>query len=200
MQQAPAGVLDVTLLFAMALAFSLVIERVLEVLKAIYDVVDSWRDWHVHWTRYTERLQRLLERRIRIFRFLRPDALTPYLNRFHEMLLKRPTGHEGDVLVLSGDLVRAVWVRLGCRAVGVALGILVTWQLFPRLDILALWQGESRIENFLTTLWPINTAWFRIVITGTMIGLGSGVVHKVISSIERRRENRRREREAHGTA
>ncbi len=199
MQAPTTGLLDVTLLFAVALAFSLVIERVLEVLKALYDVADSWRDWHVRWTYYTDRLRVLLERRIRIFRFLRPDALAPYLNRFHEMMLNKPTGQDGEVLVLSGDLVRAVWVRLACRAVGVALGVLITIQLSPQLDVIAIWQREAGMPNFLAELWPVDQQWFRNIVTGTMVGMGSGVVHKVIATIERRRDDRRKE-QAYGMA
>jgi hypothetical protein len=81
---------------------------------------------------------------------------------------------------LCGDLVRAVYTKTALKIIGSAIGI---WFAFRfGLDLLAL----SRVKpNQVADLTVIGR-----IATGIAIGLGSGIVHKMITTVERKqREN-----------
>ena len=53
-------------LFAVALLFSLLIERLLEIVKCVVDLLDSRFDWHRFWSRRAEKLGKKLEQQLRM--------------------------------------------------------------------------------------------------------------------------------------
>lgn len=178
----------VTVLFTLVLALSLLIERFLEVLKALYDLLDSRRDWYNLWTRQTTRIRDRVEKRMRIFEYVKPEVLKSVLKRIREMLLSEQGDYSGTVPVLSGDLVRAFYVRLSSKIVGIGVGIgLAFWM---GIDLVTVWKeaaGES-------SRWAINISSenLRVAISGIVLGLGSSPVHKIITTIERMRERTRK--------
>lgn len=174
------GLTEATLIFTLALALSFVIERVLELLKTAYDLAESrWRWTHV-WDREAERLRSFAEHRLRAFTYIDPAAAATALGRFSETLLGPDAGHGGTVPILSGDLVRAVWVRLFAKLLAISLGILLA-NLFL-VDLVAVLQNPAQ---------PMSEfAAGRVWMTGVALGLGSGPLHKLITTIERRRDKR----------
>lgn len=176
------AILQFTVLFTLVLALALVVERVLEVLKAAYDLMDSRFDYCRFWTHRAHRTAALLERRLRVFEYVDPGAAAGVLRRFDEMLLREQSARVRTTPVLSGDLVRAVWVRFGSKLIGAVLGILAA--LLLDLDLLAVLR-----ESPITTLGQL--------LTGVAIGLGAGPVHKVITAIERQRKRRATREAAH---
>src|SRR5215216_1615414 len=99
----------VSVLFAATFAFALLVERALEVTKALYDVLDSKFDFHRFWTKRTYATQQYIEKRLRVFDYVDASGSTVIFNRFNEMLLGPDDGYQGTVPTLCGDLVRAVW-------------------------------------------------------------------------------------------
>lgn len=167
-----------TVVFTLAIALALVIERIIEICKALYDLLDTRRGWAAFWTRRARRIRDRLERRLAAHGWIDPAGAARILTRFDEMMLGPRDGHHGTVPVLSGDLVRAVHVRAGARLLSVALGIVAAWVL--RVDLVA-WARELE-----PGVVPAPTA-AGIALTGLTIGLGSAIVHKVIGQIEDRR-------------
>ncbi len=182
--QSPAvtsGVLaQATLVFTLALALALVIERILEILKAAYDLVDSKWDLCEYWTKRAERTRDYVQRRLRIFQYVGEQPAASLLNRFSEMMLGPQHSYDGQVPVLAGDLVRAVWVRLAAKLVGMAIGVGFAFLLHLNLLV---WASDSS---------PVPDA-VGVAATGALLGLGSGPVHKVITEIEKRRQKRAQE-------
>lgn len=182
------GLTDATLIFTVALALSFAIERALELLKTAYDLAESrWR-WHGLWDREAERLRNFAEHKLRAFTYVEPAAAATALGRFSETLLGPEAGHTGEVPVLSGDLVRAVWVRFFSKLIAIILGILLA-NLFL-VDLVAVLKDPAH---------PI--AAFepgRVWLTGVALGLGSGPVHKLITTIERRRDKRAARKQEEG--
>jgi hypothetical protein len=179
------GLTEATVIFTVALALTFVIERLLELLKSAYDLAEArWR-WHEVWNREARRLRSFAEHRLRAFSYLEPSAVAGALGRFSETLLGPEAGHTGTVPILSADLVRAVWVRLFAKLIGMILGIVLA-NVFL-VDLIAVWENpEHPLAAF-----NANRVW----LTGIALGLGSGPVHKLITTIERHRDRRRAARQ-----
>ncbi len=176
--EGPAGLTEVTVLFTLALALSLVIERILEILKAFYDLVDSRLDWYRQWTVRATRFRDFLERRLRLSQHVSVERLKPILDQFSDRLLNGQGTYPGTLPVISGDLVRVTWVRAGAKGTGVLIGIGLAY--LCRVDLLSVWQNPESVQ---VTFDP-RQAW----LSGVAIGLGSGVVHKLITTLERKRD------------
>lgn len=178
-------ILKVTVLFTLVLALSFLIERLLELLKAIYDLLDSYQDWHRFWTRRAVKIRDRLQNRLNIFEYVKPEQAARILNRFREMILPGDGKTKTTLPVLSGDLVRYVYIKVAGKLIGISLGIgLAFWM---QLDLLAVWQGSSA-----EAVWDITikSESLRIALTGVIMGLGSSPVHKVIQRIEKKRKFR----------
>jgi hypothetical protein len=171
---------DVTILFALVLALALLVERFLEVLKSGYDALDSRMQWYRFWTERANRIQDRLERRLRVFEYVSPDAVQPVLNRVYELLLNNQGGYSGTALVLSGDLVRAAGVRVACKVLGIAVGVALA--LWLKIDFVQLWQPPN---GRALELWA--SPLVCTIVSGIAIGLGASPVHKIITTIERQR-------------
>jgi hypothetical protein len=181
------AVTRVTVLFALVLSLSFVIERVLELLKAAFDMLDGRLDLHKKfWTNRTIRIQQYIEHRLRLFNYVDPQAAAGVLRRFDEMLLGVPEeeGKNTTVPILCGDMVRGVYVRATLKALGCAMGIAFAFGF--GLDLLAISRMPAPGPGAATSMPPASV--FGMLLTGVVVGLGSGIVHKVITAIERRQQ------------
>lgn len=176
---------SVTVLFLLVLALAFLVERALELLKTVYDLLDSRLDWHKFWTWRTKRFRNVLERRLRIFEYAKPEQAAAVLRRFRERLLAEASEYEGTVPVLSGDLVRSAGLRLALKSIGMVFGIALAFWL--SIDFIEIWiEAEGR-----EALLDPKYAPLRKAASGIGIGLGSGPVHKIITAIEKRRKRRK---------
>jgi hypothetical protein len=195
------GLLEATVLFGFVLGLALVIERILEWLKAIYDMVDSRFDWYKFWDRRTQQLRVFIEQRLRLFELVSPQAAKGFLHRFNEMLLANGVDYPGNMPVLCGDLVRQLHIKVVTKLLAVAMGVwmAVTYDV----NLVDLWLQAAKPEGG-TGLWRgLDLKWwswlaerdqlFGQVITGMTVGFGSGPVHKVISRIEQKRDERQQQ-------
>ena len=158
-------------------------------MKSFYDWLDSHFDWYHLWTR---RSTGSCVRRapLPVVQLIPPLAQAAFLARMSEILLQRPGGGCGPIPVVSGDLVRQVHVRVAAKILGITIGItLAHWQ---HLDLLALYQ-EVAGGTVQWSLDRIPLDWrpgLGMTLTGVAIGLGSGPVHKIITALERKRDER----------
>jgi hypothetical protein len=169
-----------TALFVLGLCLALVIERILELMKTGIDVIDGRRNWCRFWDKRAEATRHYLERRLRIFEYVDKKEAAGLLRRFSDRLLNTQSAETGAVPVICGDLIRTLWVRIGTKVVGMALGIVFAYAF--RLDFLSVWKHPESA----TLAFDPNTAWA----TGVLLGLGAGPVHKVITKLEVKREER----------
>src|SRR6266513_4228508 len=107
----------VTVILALILALSFVIERFLELLKSAYDIADGHYNWAKFWTARARKTRDYIERRLRVFNYVDKTAAAALLARFNEMLLVKGDTENPAVPVLCGDLVRAVWCRITLKVV-----------------------------------------------------------------------------------
>jgi len=175
-------ILEITVLMTLAMALSFLIERLLEIIKAVYDLFDSQFDWYRFWTLRTYKVRNKLEKKLRIVEYLGPKNLTKVLNKFGEKLLNRTGNYSGTVPILAGDLIRAVTIKSWMKLLSIGLGIALAFWM--NVDLIKIWQDA--MSN--SSLWIINikSEEWRIVISGIVIGLGSNPLHKVITTIEKK--------------
>jgi len=186
------ALLEITVRFALVLALSLLLERILEILKALYDLVDSRIDLYKFWTMRAYKIRDYAEKKLRVFEYVSPEKAAPVLQRFSEMLPNGQRNYSGTIPVLSGDLVRALAVKIGSKIIGMGLGVGLAFWL--SIDLVALWQNGEPLPAILSPLESFLVAQpVHIALSGIAIGLGSGPVHKIITAIEKRREKRKEE-------
>lgn len=178
-----------TILFTIALTLSMIVERILEIIKSVLDLCDSKFNWHRFWTKRANVLKGKLERRLRIFEYANPEFVNRIIKAGQSFLLGPQHGYNGTVPTVSGDLVRALWFKIILKVLGIIIGIVLAIQF--SLDLLSLWQntdaqivsdasGEPLMESVLTA----PTVW-GMILTGAAIGLGSGPMHKIIATMEK---------------
>ena len=180
--------MNTTVLFALGLTLSLIVERILEILKAAYDIFDSRLDWHRHWTRQARRIKKKLERRLRIFEYVSPEQANAVLRAAHEVVLGPRNGYQGTVPAVSGDLVRAMWVKMVAKFIGVVIGIALAF--YFQIDFISLWKTVyanlgAGADDIAAMSVKVNATPLGMTLTGIAIGLGSAPVHKIITAMER---------------
>ncbi len=107
------------------------------------------------------------------------------LNNFRDVLLNRKGQYEGRIPVISGDLIRAVWIKIGTKVIGVILGI--TLAVYMQVDLVSIWQAAAGDQ----VSWiPSLSKNLSIVFTGIILGFGSEPVHKIITYIEKKRKQK----------
>ena len=188
---------EITVLFTIVLALSLAVERLLEVLKSVYDLLDSRLDWYRFWTRRAHKIRDRLEKRLRIFEYVEPEAAQRALRRFSEVLMEDQAVQSSSVPVLSGDLVRTAAVRSVLKIIGILVGIgLAFWLNIDLLRVLeeveiASWPGKEMFAQ-----GPLSSEGVRYVVTGIGIGIGSGPIHKIIVRVESAQKKRSKKERA----
>lgn len=188
----------VTARFAFVLALALLLERAMEVLKSSYDLLDSRLDLNNFWTKRAYRTRGLLEKKLRGSEHAGPKYAARVLRRFSEMLLNGQGGYSGSVPVLSGDLVRTRAVKVGLKVVAITSGIALAFAY--GIDLVALWNGGHAATGEPSSFGKIlNSQGVHYILSGTAIGLGSGPVHKVITTIEKKRKRQKEKADRPGT-
>jgi hypothetical protein len=176
---------NITALFALCLALSLLVERFLEILKTVLDLVDDRLKGKRLWTRLSFKMKKRLESKVGVFEYVDPKHSTAAIMRFEHLLLGIQDGYTGTVPVISGDLLRAAAIKVACKLAGIGLGIgLAFWF---GIDLVRVWQEAAGVDMSST---PFLSTPLRILASGIAIGLGSGPVHKIIKAIEKKRKKK----------
>ncbi len=181
------------ILLTAAIFFSLVIERLLEIAKTIYNYIEVRNGlsdfWNRRATRIRERLQNRLEKtkenglQNAVFKYL----ASRYVSKDHP-------GYEGAP-VISAAKLRAFTVKGVSKGTAVILGIAIVFALDINVfALIAQWTDTPNaitLELFREKDPRISLPqWLEYTITGIIMGLGSGPMHKFISALERAKSNR----------
>jgi len=177
---------SVTVLWLLALALSLLVERFIEIIKSIYDYVDGRRDWYKVWTRRALKLREELESKLHIFEYVGAKEAARVFNRVHDLLLNEKSDYSGTIPVISGDLVRVMAVKTSAKVLGIALGIAFAFAM--QIDLVTL--AINAAGEYAKWLKMIHSESLRIILSGVVIGLGASPMHKIITTLERKRQKR----------
>ncbi len=173
------------LLFGLAMILALIIERLLEIAKSIYDYIDACSNSTDRWTERAKQLRNRLEVRLdnakagnaRDF-----DLVVAMASRY----VSASGPSQSGLWAVSTDKVRAITIKVWFKTIAIILGIFCAW-LFD-IDILKL--VELSLENKEAT-GTYQSSWFGILMAGIAMGLGAGPMHKLIATLEKARELRR---------
>lgn len=175
--------LDQTVVFAFILALALLIERFLEVLKSVYDFIDLRMGMDSYWTRKALELQNKLEANIKALEKGNHERIAGLVREVADKLIG---GGDNGVITISGDLVRATTVRFAAKLVAIFLGVGLA--LCFKLDIISVWQSALP-DKLPVSGFQLGTV-SKEILTGIALGLGSGPMHKIITTIEKQQKKK----------
>ena len=161
------------------LVVATLLERFTEVVSAVYHYLDGRFDWRRHWSGRARRLGARLERQLKQSRYLGHEQVAGLLNRFRNYLLESGSEYPGTMPVVSGDLLRTAVLKVVFKTTTIMLGIGIA--LAFDLNAVAFFTSTGGDA-------PAVSEGLGEVATGVVAGLGTGVVHKIIGAIERRRD------------
>ncbi len=174
----PTGADAALLLLAASIFISLIIERLLEILKSIYDVLEAKYNWHHWWNRRATAVQDMMES------FLADSATAKTtLKQGAERLRLQEAAYKESHSVSVAQL-RARTIKITAKALGITLGVIIAW--FASIDMFQLIdQLRGETAGSLS-----GYSWLTVTLTGVAMGLGSGPIHKIIARIEKAKRNR----------
>lgn len=175
------------LLLALAMILATGIERLLELIRAIWDYFES-KNGHYKdkWNKRAEQLRKHIEKRLDNAKSDNQMAFNAVLTIVTRYLSVNPNNANGT-LAISVDKVRATGIRLRYMILAVALGIFFAF-IF-QIDIIELVRISTARKP--EAMNDINTSAQGIVLSGIAMGFGAGPVHKLITAMERARRSRK---------
>lgn len=171
------------------LVLALFVERLLETLKALYDVWEVKSGRYKHWENLANRIADQLHSRIS-----RQEENNKFEN-FHlklvsQYLFSTSPDYQGSLLV-SADKVRTIFMKYIAKLASILLGLVLV--AFTDINVFVLVQESAPKSETLPSLFqsPWLTGGLGVFITGVAIGLGAGPMHKFIVALERARKKRK---------
>jgi hypothetical protein len=174
------------LLLTGSIFLSLVIERLLEIVKGIYDVFEAKLDGAAFWNRRAAKLQSQLHYTLRAFGSDTPPTGGERLRLRAALWRLRPDDPSyWAAPAISAAKLRTIWVKNLAKVLGLVFGISVA--LAANLNVFALIDAILGGEQQTTALLAGKVG---VVLTGAAMGLGSGPLHKIIAALERAKNRR----------
>lgn len=177
---------QVTVFFVMVLALALLTERFVEMVKVFFDYLDYRLGWDSFWSKRAARLHLKLKDKLGFMQRVKPELQDKTLERYMDRTLNQSGAYQGKTILIAGDLLRVIFIRVAAKCIGICFGIWLAYRL--QIDLFAY------INNSTDTA-PLNADAanrfdMKIFASGFAIGLGAGPVHKIITSIERARKKK----------
>ncbi|MDX1692512.1 MAG: hypothetical protein R3208_02030 [Ketobacteraceae bacterium] len=172
-----------------SLLLALFIERLIEVIKSIYDAYEVQSGRYKKWNHLSARIADQLHTRITT---KTSDSRYEdfHLKLVSQYLFTEDPDYKGSLLV-STDRVRTIFMKYLSKLVAVVLGILFAWM--SGINVFVLVEKSSPANQTLPEV--LANGWLEgglgLFITGIIMGLGAGPMHKFIVALERARKKRK---------
>lgn len=173
------------LLLGLAMILALIIERLLEIVKSIYDHIDARLNSTDRWTERAKQLRDRLEIRLDNAKAGNGhdfDLIRAMASRY----LSASGPNQSGLWAISTDKVRATTTKAWFKTIAIIFGIVCAWLL--DIDVLKL--VELSLQKTEAT-GTYESSWFGILMAGIAMGLGAGPMHKLIAALEKARGLRR---------
>jgi len=173
------------LLLGLAMILALIIERLLEIGKSIYDYMDARSNSTDRWTKKAQQVRDRLEIRLDTAKADNRNDFDLVIAMASRYLSPSGPGQSG-LRAVSADKVRALTTKAWFKAIAIFLGISCAW--LCDIDVLKLVELSLQKTGEVGTY---DSNWFGILLTGIAMGLGAAPMHKLIAALERARALRR---------
>ncbi len=173
-----------TYVFFVYLVLSLLVERTIEVLVAVYNYSEFKAGKFKRWNRKAETYRGRFDR---LYGFQGQGALT-LRRRLSWVLWKSLTvaPYEGGKETVSADLIRLNFLRVSARVIAFLIALWLTLDL--KLDLVVV------LEKAIPEAWlPTFIRKYELVrqlLTAAAISIGSEPLHQIIRNLERRIEKK----------
>ena len=175
------------LLLSFAIILALAIERLLEIIKSIYDYFDARIMKSRGWTRHAEQIRDKLERRLnQVDNEHQLKVIMSLALRY----LSVPDSRQAGAMTVSADKVRTLIIKVTFKTLAIILGIIFA-RLFD-IDILELSKYSMQYSKEALVLIKYNPTWYGIILSGVAMGLGTGPLNKIIQALEKARKSRKK--------
>lgn len=180
---------NAVILLSGTLLLALFIERLIEIIKALYDVFEVQTGRYQHWNELARRIANQLYSRIN------NKTTDSKYEDFHlklvsQYLFSEDPNYKGSLLV-STDRVRTIFMKYLTKLVAVFVG--VVFAFVTDVNVFVLVREATPASEQLPTV--LANGWLSggvgLFITGIMMGLGAGPMHKFIVALERARKKRK---------
>ncbi len=172
-------VTNVTYLFFVYLILAIIVERVVEILVAIFNYFEMRGKWYGFWNRRAVAYQKKFER---LYGY--QDESADRVKKLFSWLLWKVIAekpHEGGKEVISANLIRLNYLRVATRVAAFAIScILVAVVDLDFIEIIKRMIPKFKLLEMITG-WP----FFRFIVTAALISIGSEPLHQVIRRVEK---------------
>ena len=171
-----------------SLFLALFIERLIEIIKAIYDVTELQTKKHNRWTELSKKIANQLYAR------LSEKSTESKYENFHlklvsQYLFSEHPNYKGSMIV-STDKIRTIFIKYLSKLLGIMLGVI--FAAISGINVFVLIAESTpnvqQAPALFTSDWL--SGGLGIFMTGVFMGLGAGPMHKFIVALERARKKR----------
>lgn len=172
------GVEPAVVLLAGMLFLSLVIERLLEIIKSYYGYLEGKHGWYAWWNNGAEKIQRRLEELER-----NPEQHNSSSRLSFARIKIEGIGYLRG-FAISVEALRSSTIKYVAKSLGIILGIGIAF--VADINIFCLIDSVIYGSNACPSEFPIPAK----IATGVAMGLGAGPLHKIIAALERAKKRR----------
>lgn len=168
------------------LLLSIIVERVIEILVAIYNYLEFQFKWDGFWNAKAEKYRRQFER---LYGF-QGKSSGNVSKLFNWILWKTITEkpYEGGKDVISAGMIRLNYIRFVCRVL--AFGLSLIFVLWQHLDFVAL--VETMIPDVKRLTFITQFGWVRVLISAGILAIGTEPLHQLINKLETLEKKRKK--------
>ena len=176
-QAALEGTNSAVILIAGVIFISLLIERILEVIKSYYDYLEGKHNWHHFWNKKALSLQLSAEE------LLENESLQSLPEKLGFSRVKLDDIAYKKSLTISVASLRSNTIKFATKGLGIVLGIVIA--LLADIDLFFL------IDIMISPIPETGSSIGTNILTGIAMGLGSGPIHKIIATLEKAKRARK---------
>lgn len=165
-------------LLAGMLFLSLVIERLLEIIKSYYSYLEGRHGWYVWWNNGAEKIQQKLEELER-----NPEKHNSSSRLSFARVKIEGIGYLRG-FAISVDALRSSTIKYVAKCLGIILGIGIAF--LADIDVFCLIDSVIYGTETCPSDFPIPAK----IATGVAMGLGAGPLHKIIAALEKAKKRR----------
>ena len=173
-------ILNITYLYLLVLLLALLVERVMEVIMVIWELVEQRSGGHKFWNKRTHKLKNQLARSVETRMKERKLSTLTIRRRVRQYTNAQSGFYPGKTIVFSSKRVRKSFVRMIVFFVTSGLGMLVCF--LAGINLIEIVKEALAPQTF--SIFDAIGRNLQMIISGLIVGLGAEPVHRLIKRLE----------------